>query len=164
MCFNRRWASFFKKETETEPSVSAEDIQLSLNQLLINIQKRVPTEVFGVVNSIKDSILTILPQIEDINSGEPHIYSIRRTALHYLPESLENYLKLPTSHARFHVICDGKTATDILLDQLHILDREMGEQVEHFRQNDVQKLLAHGRFLSNRFGESEILNIVDNEK
>ncbi|MFK7805635.1 MAG: hypothetical protein AB8G95_28660 [Anaerolineae bacterium] len=159
MSFKQRWASFFNKEEKQDEAVSAEDIQLVLNALTNKIQKRVPTEVFGVVNSIKESILIVLPQIEDINSGEPHIYSIRRTALRYLPETLENYLKLPTSHARFHVIRDGKTATDILLDQLNLLDREMKEFVNDFRQNNIQNLLAHGRFLKSRFGEPENLDL-----
>ena len=158
MGLRRKLAAFFKKQ-EVEQSVTAEDIRLSLNQLTIKIQKRVPAEVFSVVNNICESISLVLPQIEDINSGEPHIYSIRRTALSYLPESLENYLKLPTSHARFHVIRDGKTATDILLDQLQLLDKEMKELVIDFRQNNVQKLLAHGRFLNSRFGESELLDL-----
>lgn len=158
MGLRRKLAAIFNKQKE-DPQISAEDIRLSLSQLRGKVRKRVPTEVFSVVNSICESILLLLPQIEDINSGEPHIYSVRRTALSYLPESLENYLKLPTSHARFHVIRDGKTATDILLDQLTLLDKEMKEFVDGFRQNNVQKLLAHGRFLSSRFRESELLDL-----
>lgn len=160
MDLRSRLSSFFRKQ-DPEPTVSADDIRLALNTLTSKIQKRVPTEVFGVVNSIKESILLILPQIEDINSGEPHIYSIRQTALSYLPESLENYLRIPTSHARFHVIRDGKTATEILLDQLNMLDREMKRVVVAIRQKDVQNLLAHGRFLNSRFGIAALLDLSE---
>ncbi|MFT5194300.1 MAG: hypothetical protein ACI9EW_000957 [Cellvibrionaceae bacterium] len=163
MNFRNRLTSFFQKKTNEDKSVSAEDIQLFLNGLTQKIKNRVPKEIFGVVNSIKESILLTLPQIEDITSGEPHIYSIRRTALSYLPESLDNYLNLPTSHARFHVIRDDKTATDILLEQLNLLDKEMKEILVDFQQNNVHNLLVHGRFLASKFKEPDILKTPDQQ-
>ena len=66
----------------------------------------------------------------------------------YLPTALQNYLSLPPAFANLHPVRDGKTARQLLNEQLDILDPEMKEIVVDISANDTQKLLAHGRFLS----------------
>ncbi|MEM9772945.1 MAG: hypothetical protein AAF902_00080 [Chloroflexota bacterium] len=157
----RKLKSFFKRSIQADPEISSNDLIQSLNLFVQSIHKRVPTEVFSLVSSIRDSIHQIIPQINDINSSEPYVFSIRRTVESYLPEAVENYLKLPASKARYEVIKNGKTATDLLVEQLQILDNEMKEIVGDLSQNNVQKMLVHGRFLDNRFGKSDWLKIDD---
>lgn len=155
----RKFLSLFQSSKNEEPQVSPSDLIDALNRFVQSIHKRVPTEVFSLVSSIRDSILQIIPQISDINSSEPYVFSIRRTIESYLPEAVENYLKLPVSTARYEVIKDGKTATDLLIEQLEILDQEMKEIVQDLSQNNVQKMLIHGRFLDSKFGRSDWLSL-----
>jgi hypothetical protein len=127
-----------------------------LEALVRSIRKQVPQEILVKVESIKDSILEILPNIVDVTSADHDIYTIRQTALDYLPETLENYLKLPPAFRNLHPIKDGKTAKQLLLEQLEILDREMKQIVVDFYRNDSQKLMAHGRFLESKFQETDV--------
>ena len=113
-------------------------------------------DVLIKVESIKSSILDILPHIANINSSNYNIYTIRQVALDYLPETLENYLKLSTDLATKKPIKDGKTAHDLLLEQLSLLDGELKEILEDIHHDDTQSLLAHGRFLKDKFGKSEL--------
>lgn len=139
--------------------ITADEIRKELNSLTFKIRRKVSKQILQRVKSIKESIFVILPYISDVNSSDPNVYIIRRTALEYLPKTLENYLKLPPAYARFHPVRDGKTAEQILEEQLAILDREMKEIVIDHSKNDVQAMLAHGRFLEEKFNESELLSI-----
>lgn len=148
-----------KERLELKNQITADEIRKELNSLTFKIRRKVSKPILQRVKSIKESIFVILPYISDVNSSDPNVFIIRRTALEYLPRTLENYLKLPPAYAKFHPIRDGKTAEQILEEQLAILDREMKEIVIDHSKNDVQAMLAHGRFLEEKFNESELLSI-----
>ena len=120
---------------------------------------KVPPDILTKVESIKNSIRDILPQIENISSSDYNVYAIRQITQSYLPETLANYLKLPAKFAKQKVIKDNQTAHQILLQQLDLLDEEMKEMLDSFYQNDTQRLLAHGRFLQEKFGNSDLLEV-----
>lgn len=134
----------------------AEEIEIVLETLVATIGDKVPEDVLVRVESIKASILKILPQIANIDSSDYNIYVVRKIALDYLPETLENYLKLPTDLATLQPIKDGKTAQQLLLEQLGLLDTELKSVIEDLHDNDTQSLLAHGRFLNEKFGKSDL--------
>lgn len=148
-----------KDQLALKNQITADEIRKELNSLTFKIRRRVSKQILQRVKSIKESIFIILPYISDVNSSDPNVFVIRRTALEYLPKTLENYLKLPPAYAKFHPVRNGKTAEQILEEQLEILDREMKEIVIDHSKNDVQAMLAHGRFLEEKFNESELLSI-----
>ena len=138
-------------ELQLDHEFNAETLRRALEQLISTISKRVTVEVLAKVESIKEAIVTVLPRLAEFESSAYDIHIIRQTALDYLPEMLETYLKLPPVYARFHVVRDGKTSKDLLLEQLDILDAEMQKVVVDLHKNDTQALIAHGRFLKDKF-------------
>ena len=137
--------------------LSVKEVEDELNGLVRKIRRRVSKPVLEKVVSIKGSIVEVLPRISDVNSSvNKNIYIIRQTALDYLPETLENYLSLPSTYRRMHPLKDGKTAQQLLLEQLELLDTQMKEIVLDFNKEDTDKLLAHGKFLEETFKESEL--------
>jgi hypothetical protein len=50
---------------------------------------------------------------------------VRQTALEFLPEALQHFLKLPPAFANVHPLKDGKTAKTLLLEQLDLLATTM---------------------------------------
>ena len=88
-----------------------------------------------------------------LSSGDSNVFTIKKTALDYLPASLQNYLNLPPAYASLHPVKDGKTPKQLLLDQLGILDQEMKEVVQAVYANDTQKLMVQGQFLKDKFGK-----------
>lgn len=136
--------------------MTIEEVRAELEDLIKKIRKRVPEDVLSKVERIKVSILDMLPYIMDINSADHNIYVIRQTALDYLPETLENYLNLPPAFAKMHPIKDGKTAKQLLLEQLDLLDQQMREIAQDFHSDNSQGLLIHGRFLEDTFRTAEL--------
>jgi hypothetical protein len=53
-------------------------------------------------------------------------------------------------------MADGRTASQVLLDQLTILDSKVEEVADAVNKNDTDALLANGRFLEDRFGGSAL--------
>lgn len=140
-----------------QTQVSAEEIRAQLDALVRKIRKRMPAEALTKVESIKASIDSILPILAASNLGDRNVFTIRQTVFEYLPTALENYLSLPPAFANLHPVRDGKTARQLLNEQLDILDREMREIVVDMSANDTQKLLAHGRFLEQKFNQTDFL-------
>ncbi len=81
---------------------------------------------------------------------------VERTALDYLPTALERYLNLPRGYANRVPVSGGRTARRVLLDQLALLEAKLGEVLEAVARGDTERLLAHGRFLEDRFAISEL--------
>jgi hypothetical protein len=143
-------------ELRFKNQMTIDDIRAELETLIKKIRRRVPQEVFDRVASIRDSIIDMLPHIVDISSSDYAIYTIRQTALDYLPETLENYLNLPPAFRQMHPVRNGKTARQILIEQLDLLDQEMKAIAMDFYRNDTQRLMAHGRFLEERFRQTDL--------
>lgn len=134
------------------------DIRNELENMVRLVKRRLPKESYEKVISIRDTILNILPQVNDLSSSDYNVYLIQQTALDYLPSALDNYLKLPKPYANFQPVKDGKTARVLLFEQLDLLDREMKEIVQDMYANDTQKLLVHGQFLKDKFGGEEVVD------
>ena len=133
---------------------SIDEIKTELDTLVRDIRRKVPRPVLEKVESIRASIMSVLPQIAEIE-GDYNAHVIRQTALEYLPETLENYLNLPPAMASLHPLKGGKTAKQILLEQLTLLDQEMQQLVIDVHEQDSQKMLIHGRFLESKFSKGE---------
>ncbi|MEN6622799.1 MAG: hypothetical protein ABFD50_14770 [Smithella sp.] len=138
-------------ELSMKNQLTADDIREELDDLIRKIKGKVPKDVLEVVQSIKASILEVLPQIVDLSGSDYNIYTIRKTALDYLPASLQNYINLPPAYANFYLVKDGKTSKQLLLEQLNLLDQEMKETVQSVYANDTQKLMVQGQFLKEKF-------------
>src|SRR5215510_4127127 len=144
-------------ELTLQSQVSAEHVRDALEDLVNKVRHKVPKEILTKVDRIQAAILTLLPKIGDVNSGDPTTYTVRQTALAYLPQALQHYLNLPPAFANFHPVKDGKTAKTLLLEQLDLLAKTMDQVVEDFHRQDTEQLLIHGRFLEERFHKTDLL-------
>ena len=77
-----------------------------------------------------------------------------------MPETLKNYTSLPVAFRNLYPVQDGKNATQVLLEQLTLLDNKMKEIVADFLRNDSQALVANGRFLADKFKTQSFLTPV----
>lgn len=132
-------------------ALTAEQIKAELDSLVRKIAKRVPEEALSHVKSIRESVAAVLPQIVAGSFGSHDLFTIKKTVFNYLPETLENYLRLPTVYANVHPIQNGKTAKTLLVEQLTIIDTTMSEVVQNIYNQDAQALLVNEKFLKSRF-------------
>lgn len=141
-------------ELKLKNQFTVEDIRAELEDLVRKIRGKAPREALELVLSIKDSINAVLPQMVNLSGSDPNVFLIQQTALDYLPASLENYLNLPPAYASMRPLKGGKTAKELLIEQLTLLDGEMKEVVQAVYENDTQKLMAQGQFLKEKFQKS----------
>jgi len=133
------------------------DITEGLNKLLVSIRFRVADDVYNEVGSIAHEIVQTLPQNgAGIDPADPNVNLIRQTALSYLPQALDAYLAIPRIYAERRPVQDGKTAHDVLMSQLDLMNSRMKEMADAITQNDTQRLLANARFVQDRFATSSI--------
>ena len=149
------------QELRLRHQIDSEELRGELEELVHAIRHKVPKEVYDRVVSIKNTIVEILPYLQRLDESNYNLYTIRQTALEYLPETLENYLKLPRAYASMHVIKEGKTAQKLLVEQLDLLDQEMKSIAQEFYRNNTEQLVAHGRFLEEKFERSGTLFGID---
>jgi hypothetical protein len=133
-----------------------DDVRKALDHEVHAVSGRVPPEVLAKVLSIQQTILGILPRSGALPPGSPELFVVERTATDYLPTALESYLNLPRAYATLHPVQDGKTAKQVLVDQLTLLESKMSEVADDVHRNDTDRLLANGRFLEERFGRSAL--------
>lgn len=143
-------------ELQLSQELDLESMHQALDEISRKIESRVMPEILERVESIKIMIIDLLPRLRSLKSCDDQVFIVRQMALHYLPETLENYLNLPPAYARFHPVRDGKTPKELLMDQLTLLEKEIREVTENVNRNDLDKMIAHGRFLDERFRKPEL--------
>jgi hypothetical protein len=132
----------------------AAEVRDGLEQLLRKIKGKVADDLYAKTVSIQASILGTLEAEGATNEADPNVYLIRQTALTYLPEAFDTYLKMPRVMAERRAIADGRTPHDVFLEQLDLMDRRLDDVADDIARHDSDKLLANGRFLAEKFGTS----------
>ena len=137
--------------------LNTDSIEDALERLSRSMRRKVPADVRDRVEAIRTSILAILPDLRELQGIEHryNVHVVRETALVYLPDLLGRYIKLPAAFARLHKLRDGRTAHQLVLEQLDLLDGEMKQIAVDLHRGDLEALAAHGRFLQEKFGAGD---------
>lgn len=144
------------KPIEAPSGSHPDDVRKALDQEIGAVSGRVPSDILAKVQRIRQIILDILPRAAALPPGSPELFVVERTATEYLPTALESYLNLPRAYATQQRVQDAKTPTQVLMDQLALLESKMNEIADHVHRIDADRLLANGRFLEERFGRSAL--------
>jgi hypothetical protein len=132
----------------------------NLNRAMAEQQRRlrgrVPDDVLAAVARIHTQVRELADRPQAFPAGSADAYVVERTALDYLPTALESYLNLPRGYANRVPVSAGRTARQVLLDQLALLEAQLGQVLDAVAKGDADRLLAHGRFLEDRFGRSQL--------
>jgi hypothetical protein len=127
-------------------------LQRSLAEQMGAAAGRVPPEILARLQRIELTIRTeILPRLDCLPLGAPELYLIERTVSDYLPTAVAAYLRLPRGYVSSQPGSAGRAAVDVLVEELDFLDAEMRLVAEVVHRSDMDKLLAHKRFLIDRF-------------
>ena len=132
----------------------------NLNRAMAEQERRLrghaPDDVLAAVGRIHARVREVLERRAALPPGSPDAFVVERTAVNYLPTALEPYLDLPRAYANRVPLADGRTARQVLLGQLALLELELDGILEAIARGDADRLLAHGRFLEDRFARSEL--------
>jgi hypothetical protein len=137
-------------------SFDPDSIRRSLQRQLSIANGKLTPDLQSKLQDIADTIMGILPHYAEFPPGSPDLFVVGRTATDYLPSALQAYLNLPRAYATLHKMPNGKTADQVLGDQLTLLASKMDEVADAVHKKDSDALLANGRFLEEKFGASPL--------
>jgi len=137
-------------------SFDPDSIRRSLQRQLSIANGKLPPDLQAKLQDIADTIMGILPHYAEFPPGSPDLFVVGRAATDYLPSALQAYMNLPRAYAALHKMPNGKTANDVLSDQLTLLGTKMNEVADAVHKKDSDALLANGRFLEEKFGPSPL--------
>jgi hypothetical protein len=134
--------------------LDSRQIESELKRIVSQAEQRLPNELAAKVAAIQGTILDLLPRINASSIDRRDLFALERTVAEYLPQTLNNYLTLPRVYADSHAVAGGKTPRKLLAGQLDLIEEKMQAISEAVAKDDVDKLLAQGRFLEERFGKN----------
>jgi hypothetical protein len=132
------------------------DLRGALANQVASVKGKLPDDVYQKVLAIQQTLESILPKVSRLGPGSQDSFIVQKTITDYLPSTMQAYLNLPRAYATLHRMPDGRTAAQVVLDQLTLLDTKLEEVAEAVNKNDTDALLANGRFLDDRFGSSPL--------
>jgi len=112
----------------------------------------VPAPVASRVGRVSRTVRDTIPRLSTLGAGSLQAYNVMATATDYLPEAVGGYLRLPRQFADSRPVDRGKTSLMILIDQLDLLAATMDKVFDAVCRADADALVAHGRFLAEKFG------------
>jgi hypothetical protein len=141
-------------QTQLNDTMNVRDAVEGVTRLAAEAQKRLPPDIATHVVDIATAVEEILPRLAAKHVADATFTDVRNTATSYLPDTLNAYLAVPAAYRNSAVIRDGKTARQIVVEQLTILAAKMKEIAQNAVVDDAQSLLANGRFLKERFASA----------
>jgi hypothetical protein len=121
----------------------------------------VPAPVASRVRRVDQVVRDTIPRLPSLGAGSPQAYSVMATATDYLPEAVGGYLRLPRQFADNRPVDRGKSSLMVLIDQLDLLAATMDKVFDAVCRADADALVAHGRFLSEKFGSASTGGALD---
>lgn len=138
----------------TVPAVpTADDLLAALGRVEAMVTAgAVPAPVASRVRRVDRVVRDTIPRLARLGAGSPQAYSVMATATDYLPEAVGGYLRLPRQFADSRPVDRGKSSLMVLIDQLDLLASTMDKVFDAVCREDAAALVAHGRFLQEKFG------------
>lgn len=144
-------------ERQIEATLTLDEILQHLDRVIAEVTPEVGREILTHLASLRSAIAEVLPRLLELSGDHGDLYTVRETVLRYLPETLANYVALPPAFRSAHVLRDGKTARQLLAEQIALLDARMQDIVANVASADAQALLANGEFLRTKFDSADFL-------
>jgi len=143
---------FQKAPRDATDGFDPREVERDIRRQLALIDHRVPRPIELRVREIATTITDVLPRAAVLGPASRDLYILQRTADDYLPTALQTYLNLP----RGAMVAGGKTADQVLSEQLDVLAARIHEVKDAIQRKDSEALVAHGRFLDAKFGRGAL--------
>jgi hypothetical protein len=149
------WPSGDLAKIAEHTELSADLMALQVRKLIDSIAKGLPPEALQVLNRIQTTLGELLPRLEDLRDrgiiSAKDSFTVVETVRRYLPDTLAAYLRLPKFYAQMQSLSDGRTASQVLLDQLTVLDASLKAVAKSAFAGDAEALVTNGKFLEAKF-------------
>lgn len=142
IAFDRAIAALYDTREKTEQPPHDSELQHKLDNLkstLLSIKAQF----------VRIHQLTANTEVQAVLSYDDQFY-LNACLQRYLPDSIESYIRIPQA-TRFTLAVQGeKTALDLLLHQLHLLQIEIDQREQALTKNAAEQLMRQQRFLEEK--------------
>jgi hypothetical protein len=144
------------------PVPTANDLYAALDRVEAMVTEgAVPAPVASRVRRVDRIVRDTVPRLASLGAGSPQAYTVMATATDYLPEAVGGYLRLPRAFADSRPVDRGRSSLVVLTDQLDLLASTMDQVYDAVCRADAAALVAHGRFLAEKFGTASTGGSLD---
>lgn len=120
-------------------------------KLKLKYELDLPYPAIVILNEIHQVLLMLYQQTQqrsdlfalEINNTQKIIYE-------YLQPTIENYSNVPRYYAGHRIIQNGKTAKDLLIEQLELLKEELYTLLDNILADNLTGLTIHAEFLKQK--------------
>lgn len=152
-----RWLGLEMPLRPAAADTDPESLRAALHFTADAARPRLTEPVREALDRVVEAVEAVLAAQAAASAGREAAYTLQATVTQYLPDTLERYLKLPRRFATRREVRDGKTARDLVMEQLEILATELESIADEIHQGEAIDLAAHGRFLEERFSRHDPL-------
>lgn len=138
-------------QIEVQQELTQASLLQSVEDLISSGKRKLPREALERLQSIRDTVQTVAPRLFETGMAFDQAASLVNAVTRDLPVTVDNYLQLPPVFAAMHVVENGKTCKQLLLDQLTLLDGQLKQIADNVFKEDAQALLVNGKFLEEKF-------------
>lgn len=131
----------------------------------MQVSNKMPQEAKALMSTLAGNATELLQFIKDNDTVDEYsedINSFKNIFDTYLPKLVNQYEKLPSSYANSVKTSQGKTAKDMLLEQLTLVNQKIIEIAHGMYENDLTALKVNGRFLKEKFENNNLFEIEKN--
>ncbi len=131
--------------------VTQANLTEGMDELLDESVSKLPHEAVERLRRIQQIVEELAPKIFSGGVTMDYAIALTNAVMRDLPETVKNYLRLPTAFATLHVIDNGKTCKQLLLDQLDLLSEQLSKIADNVYKDDAEALVVNGKFLKEKF-------------
>lgn len=138
-------------EIQVRNETTQANLTQSVDALLGETKGKLPREAIERLQKIRETVLALAPKLFDGGMAMSYAISLVNAVTRDLPETVRNYLHLPTAFATLHVVENGKTCKQLLIEQLDFLNTQLSKIAENVYKDDADALIVNGKFLEEKF-------------
>lgn len=81
-------------------------------------------------------------------------FELNEIITEYLPQAIDNYLRLPPDLANQQILKNGKTAEKTFKEQIVLLEQTLSKLADSIYREEAREIILHGRFLKKIYARS----------
>lgn len=149
------WVAPLEADGQTATGTELVEWQTRLTPLLNRLATRVGPETWSQLNDLEAHLSFLLDRTDPAGGFNRDRLEIKKIAYEYLPDALNQYLRLPADRARAQTLAGGKTAEQALCEQLVVLSARLQEHAQAAFEEEARGLMVHGRFIHEKFADPQ---------
>lgn len=142
-------------ELELRERAANESLIEAVDELIAKSRKGLPFEAAEKLKSIRAILETLMPKLQGLTDAGKiamaDMITLANAVTRDLPVTIANYLRLPQAYATMHAIERGKTAKQLLLEQLDLLHDQLAKIADSAFREDAEALVVNGKYLQEKF-------------